>query len=274
MQLKAFNNLRLLWFCAHLLVINPGKLGSYNACVKHFSCDFRASLSLIPEARKVFQAADVSNRHSTRRHLTSRESTGRTASTWLCARGSPRATTGPDAEPKGDQRKPHVDHLAPEHPPAAFREETSDRNRRDLNGTPQEEVPSVVEWGEECHSQASIGHGVEDRMGGGEHEKKRCESPEPWGFAEFQSCDNQCPDQGKAERVKETAVTKQVVVRYAQCERNYIRIRQNGRPGSQHPESPTARAIRRNLSEDDRGKSMSKSRGHDLSRESYAMPLL
>src|SRR4051794_10925237 len=108
---------------------------------------------------------------------------------------------------------------------------------------PREEVARVVERGEKCHSQASIGHGVEDWMRGGEHKKECRQTPEPPGFAEFQSCDDQCPDQGKAERVKETAVAKQVAVRDTERERDYIRIRQDSRPCSQHPQPPTARAI-------------------------------
>src|ERR1043166_6169781 len=60
MQPKAFNNLRLLWFCAHLFYNNPWKLGSYNAAVKHFSCE----ISPNSEGHNLFHRLIVSNSHS------------------------------------------------------------------------------------------------------------------------------------------------------------------------------------------------------------------
>src|SRR5215468_6913735 len=72
--------------------------------------------------------------------------------------------------------RPDPPQLTPHHTKAARTEEFADRDRRDDDGPPGEEVARIREWSEECHPEAAVRQGVEHTVRRGRQEE---EGPEP-----------------------------------------------------------------------------------------------
>ena len=138
----------------------------------------------------------------------------------------------PGGEPQKSAGEPDVFEFAADDEQSALAEKAEDGYWRDFDGVPGKEIAAGTERSEEGDAQAAVGEGIEDAVRRGHGKEEEEKFPPRRGKArdglEFEGDDDECPDEGEGERVRQAAMAEHVLILDAEMEEDNVEIGKDG----------------------------------------------